>query len=61
VTIVETSNVYPVLTGVSDHLNNFLVGFREYDHCHVTVEQGGVSRTEAISLHRLPELPNAHR
>jgi len=42
VTIVETSNEHPVLTGVSDHLDNFLVRFREYDHCHVTVEQGGI-------------------
>jgi hypothetical protein len=43
VTIVETSNQYPVLTGVSDHLNSFRGGFRiEYDRWHVTVEQGGI-------------------
>ena len=43
VTIVETSNEYPVLTGVSDHLNNFRGGLRiEYGHWHVTVEQGGL-------------------
>jgi hypothetical protein len=43
VTIVETSNEYPVLAGISDHLNNFRGGLRiEYDHWHVTVEQGGL-------------------
>jgi hypothetical protein len=57
VTIVETSNKYPVLTGISNHLNNFRGGLRiEYDHWHVTVEQGGIffQSPNPIELHAVP-------
>jgi hypothetical protein len=43
VTIVETSNEYPVLAGISTHANDIHGGIRvEYDHWHLTLEQGGI-------------------